>query len=192
MAILFTCDRCGRRLKAGPTLAGKAVACQGCGARLVVPDPILDALTLPPPGPAPVPGIDDDDGTPYGLEDPAAGHRARPVRPSRGRSPPSPDPPPPGVTARPSTHGRGRRRHALRPRNARSRARGGSLRTGAAFAPASTFVPRRSPVRPARASGEPTRSGPTPRGPTRTPVRPPGHPRVARRCGDPRPRSAWG
>lgn len=38
MRIRFNCPECGKKLKADPSLAGRTIACTGCGAQLTVPD----------------------------------------------------------------------------------------------------------------------------------------------------------
>lgn len=50
MAIKFLCPDCGKKLRAPDDWAGRAVACSGCGARLVVPE--KGSGTAPPPGEA--------------------------------------------------------------------------------------------------------------------------------------------
>src|SRR5207244_9532955 len=62
--ISITCPACAKKLKAKDSLAGKTVACPGCGQKLVIPQPeeaaasfLLEEETTPeapPPPPSPV------------------------------------------------------------------------------------------------------------------------------------------
>jgi predicted RNA-binding Zn-ribbon protein involved in translation (DUF1610 family) len=76
MAISFQCPKCGKKLKAPESAAGKSSPCPGCGTTVTCPEPVYDAevvdMTLEQPGkPAGVdPYGDLDDGKAYGVVDP--------------------------------------------------------------------------------------------------------------------------
>lgn len=55
--IQFSCSHCGKKFAAKESLAGREVACSGCGAPIVVPSP----ASKPKPVPLPVPAPDDDE-----------------------------------------------------------------------------------------------------------------------------------
>lgn len=57
MKIRFSCDHCGKSFAAKESLAGRRVACSGCGNAIVVPAPAPKPASKPVPIPAP----DDDD-----------------------------------------------------------------------------------------------------------------------------------
>jgi predicted RNA-binding Zn-ribbon protein involved in translation (DUF1610 family) len=73
MAISFQCPKCGKKLKAPESAAGKSSPCPGCGTTVTCPEPVYDAevvdMTLEQPGkPAGVdPYADLDDGGAYGV-----------------------------------------------------------------------------------------------------------------------------
>ena len=50
MAISFSCERCGKKLKAPESAAGKSSKCPGCGATVTCPEPVYDAELVESPG----------------------------------------------------------------------------------------------------------------------------------------------
>ena len=57
--IRFSCEYCGKSFAAKESLAGRRVACSGCGSEIVVP--AASARAKPKPKPVPVPPPDDND-----------------------------------------------------------------------------------------------------------------------------------
>jgi len=55
--IRFSCDHCGKAFAAKESLAGRRVACSGCGGEIIVPA----ATSKPAPKPVPLPVPDDDE-----------------------------------------------------------------------------------------------------------------------------------
>jgi len=77
MPISFQCPRCGKKLKAPESAAGKSSKCPGCGGTVTCPEPIYDAevveMTMTPekpPGFNPFADLDDD--KPYAIVNPPA------------------------------------------------------------------------------------------------------------------------
>ena len=73
MAISFSCPRCGKKLKAPDSAAGKSSKCPGCGSPVTCPEPVYDAelVNAPPGGLDPFADLDTD--KPYEMAAPAAG-----------------------------------------------------------------------------------------------------------------------
>ena len=77
MPISFTCEFCGKRLKAPDSAAGKTSKCPQCGKPVTCPEPVYDAepVVEKPDVPEILDDIDPysdlDDGTPYGVSGPA-------------------------------------------------------------------------------------------------------------------------
>lgn len=63
MPISFSCRKCGKKLKAPDSAAGKSSKCPGCGATVTCPEPVYEAEPIV----SDVPDILPDD--PYGLDD---------------------------------------------------------------------------------------------------------------------------
>lgn len=57
--IQFSCDHCGKKFAAKESLAGRRVACSGCGNAIVVPP--APSKSTPKPAPVPVPAPDDNE-----------------------------------------------------------------------------------------------------------------------------------
>jgi predicted RNA-binding Zn-ribbon protein involved in translation (DUF1610 family) len=75
MSITFKCPRCGKKLKAPESAAGKSSKCPGCGATVTCPEPVYDAevveMKTTPEKPAGVNPYDDlDDDKPYAMAGP--------------------------------------------------------------------------------------------------------------------------
>jgi predicted RNA-binding Zn-ribbon protein involved in translation (DUF1610 family) len=74
MSISFQCSRCGKKLKAPDSAAGKTSPCPGCGATVTCPEPLYDAEVVdtgPPPKPSGFdPFADLDDDKPYPVSGP--------------------------------------------------------------------------------------------------------------------------
>ena len=74
MAIRFTCDHCGAKLKAPDGTTGRSTRCLKCGAAVTIPEPIFDAEVVD----EPVGGsefitaadtFEEEDADPYGFKD---------------------------------------------------------------------------------------------------------------------------
>ncbi len=59
MTLSFSCQHCHRRFSAKDALAGRTVACPGCGRRIVVP--AAGAARTPPANSSPPPGVADEE-----------------------------------------------------------------------------------------------------------------------------------
>jgi predicted RNA-binding Zn-ribbon protein involved in translation (DUF1610 family) len=75
MPISFQCSRCGKKLKAPDSAAGKTSTCPGCGGTVTCPEPLYDAevVEMGPPSPKPSgfdPFADLDDDKPYPVSGP--------------------------------------------------------------------------------------------------------------------------
>jgi len=73
MAISFTCQRCGKKLKAPDNAVGKSSKCPGCGSTVVCPEPIYEAELIEPPGGGINPYDDLDEDKPYAMAGPKPG-----------------------------------------------------------------------------------------------------------------------
>jgi predicted RNA-binding Zn-ribbon protein involved in translation (DUF1610 family) len=73
MAISFSCERCGKKLKAPDNAAGKSSKCPGCGATVTCPEPIVDAELIDAPSGGVNPYDDMDSDVPYAVSGPKPG-----------------------------------------------------------------------------------------------------------------------
>src|SRR5690242_19935506 len=73
MPISFSCQRCGKKLKAPDNAAGKTSKCPGCGSPVTCPEPVYDAelVDAPPGGLDPYGDLDTD--KPYAMVEPSPG-----------------------------------------------------------------------------------------------------------------------
>jgi predicted RNA-binding Zn-ribbon protein involved in translation (DUF1610 family) len=67
MAISFSCQHCGRKLKAPDNAVGKASKCPGCGSSVVCPEPVYEAELLETPRGGPNAFDDLDTDKPYAM-----------------------------------------------------------------------------------------------------------------------------
>ncbi len=84
MPISFSCSKCGKKLKAPDSAAGKSSKCPQCGSSVTCPEPVYDAELVEPPG-----GVDPygdlDSDKPYAVATPASS--AAPASETDGRRP---------------------------------------------------------------------------------------------------------
>lgn len=74
MAIRFTCDHCGAKLKAPDGTTGRSTRCLKCGKAVTIPEPIFDAEVVDEPGGGSefitaADTFEEEDADPYGLKD---------------------------------------------------------------------------------------------------------------------------
>src|ERR1700756_4712234 len=73
MAISFSCERCGKKLKAPDNAVGKTSKCPGCGSPVTCPEPVYDAELVDAPAGGLDPYSDLDTDKPYALVEPKPG-----------------------------------------------------------------------------------------------------------------------